>query len=96
MDEPVIVTNGFYRLVKLEEDQNPVFPSHETVVEVRDDDVINLSTRRSCKLRALRPTRALFGPLETPYDITPVEQLPQVFPAVIPEFQAAVGEQMEK
>lgn len=62
------IPDGLYRLVKWQEDGNPVFPSNDTVVEVRGDRVINLSTGRSWPLAALGEERSLFGPLRGPYD----------------------------
>lgn len=62
------VPDGLYRLVKWREDGNPVFPSSDTVVEVRGGRVINLSTGRSWPLSAVGIERSLFGPLKGPYD----------------------------
>lgn len=80
MTEHRKVADGLYRLIKLEEDHNPVFPSRETVVEVREGEIINLSSRHGCALSALGGSRALYGPISTPYDLTPVESLPCVLP----------------
>ncbi len=62
------VPDGLYRLVKWREDGNPAFPSTDTVVEVRDGRVINLSTGRSWPLSAIGMERSLYGPLKGPYD----------------------------
>ncbi|HEX7030006.1 MAG TPA: hypothetical protein VF254_05380 [Gammaproteobacteria bacterium] len=62
------IPDGFYRLVKWREDGNPVFPSADTVVEVRAGRVINLSTGRSWPLVAMGMERSLYGPLNGPYD----------------------------
>lgn len=62
------IPDGLYRLVKWREDGNPVFPSTDTVVEVRGGRIINLSTGRSWPLAAMGVERSLFGPLNGPYD----------------------------
>lgn len=79
MNEASSIADGLYRLVKHEEDQNPVFPSNETVVEVRDGLVINLSTGREWPLDAIGKERSLYGPLTGPYDLSPLEALPRIF-----------------
>lgn len=72
------LADGMYRLVKHEEDHNPVFPSQETVVEIRDGIVINLSTGREWPLEALGSERSLYGPISSPYDLSPLETLPRI------------------
>lgn len=62
------VPDGLYRLVKWQEDGNPVFPSKDTVVEVHAGYVVNLLTGRRCPLKAIGVERSLFGPLTDPYD----------------------------
>lgn len=62
------IPDGLYRLVKWQEDGNPVFPSTDTVVEVRGGRVINLSTGRSWPLHSMGDERSLYGPLNGPYD----------------------------
>lgn len=79
MNEASRIADGLYRLVKHEEDQNPVFPSNETVVEIRDGLVINLSTGREWPLEALGNARSLYGPLSSAYDLAPLETLPRIF-----------------
>lgn len=72
------VPDGFYRLVKWREDGIPAFPSTDTVVEVRDGDIINLSTGRSWPLAAMGMERSLFGPLAGPYDSTRLRHLKRI------------------
>ena len=69
------VPDGLYRLIKWEEDGNPVFPSADTVVEVRSGAVINCSTGRSWPLDALGQERSLFGPIRSPWDCTHLRRL---------------------
>lgn len=78
MNEATRIANGLYRLVKREEDHNPVFPSEETVVEIRDGIVINLSTGRHWPLESLGRGRTLYGPINDPYDLAPLERLPRI------------------
>lgn len=70
--------DGLYRLVKWQEDGNPVFPSNDTVVEVRGGTVRNCSTRRSWPLDALGSERSLFGPIRSPYDTTHLRNLKRI------------------
>lgn len=79
MNEASRVADGLYRLVKHEEDHNPVFPSQETVVEIRGGVVINLSTGREWPLDTIGSERSLYGPLSSPYDLAPIETLPRIF-----------------
>lgn len=72
------IADGLYHLVKWGEDHNPVFPSRETVVEVKGEHVINVSTKRRCTLDALGAERSLFGPLANAYDLSPIEALPEI------------------
>lgn len=72
------ISDGLYRLVKLREDNNPAFPCTETIVEVRGNLVINLSTQREWALDALGAERALYGPLTNPFDGTPLERLARI------------------
>ena len=72
------VPEGFYRLVKWQEDGNPVFPSTDTVVQVRDGDIINLSTGRRWPIGSMGIERSLFGPLATPYDCTRLRHLRRI------------------
>ena len=72
------VPDGLYRLVKWQEDGIPAFPANDTVVEVKDGDVINLSTGRSWPLAAMGTERSLFGPLATPYDCTRLRHLKRI------------------
>lgn len=76
MEQATQVADGYYRLIKLEEDHNPVFPSDETIVEIRDHIAINLLSQREWPLDALGKERLLYGPLSNPYDTTPLDQLP--------------------
>ncbi|MBW3567958.1 MAG: hypothetical protein KY410_08400 [Proteobacteria bacterium] len=78
MNEATRIANGLYRLIKREEDHNPVFPSDETVVEIRDGIVINLSTGRHWPLESLGSERTLYGPIKNPYDLAPLERLPRI------------------
>lgn len=79
MKEVAHLADGLYRLVKLEEDHNPVFPNQETVVEIRDGYTItNVSTGRSATIAALSNRRALYGPLKNAYDLRPLKELEQV------------------
>lgn len=75
---PMFITEGLYRLVKQGEDNNPVFPSKDTVVELRAGKVINLSTGRSWPLHGLGSERVLYGPLSSPYDNTRLHRLPRI------------------
>lgn len=72
------VPDGLYRLVKWQEDGNPVFPSNDSVVEVRNGYVTNLLTGRRCPLAAIGVERSLFGPLTGPYDITCLRYLRRI------------------
>lgn len=72
------IPNGLYRLIKWEEDGNPVFPSPDTVVEVRDGVVINCSTLRSWPLARLGAERSLYGPIRNPYDCTQIRCLKRI------------------
>lgn len=76
--EQTKVADGLFRLMKWNEDHNPVFPSRETVVEVKGEYVINVSTGRRCRLDALNGERSLFGPLANAYDLSPIEALPEI------------------
>jgi len=78
MTSQLWVPDGLYRLLKWREDGNPVFPSSDTVVEVKDGDVINLSTGRSWPLASLGVERSLFGPLSSPYDSTRLRYLKRI------------------
>lgn len=79
MNEASRIADGLYRLVKHEEDHNPAFPSNETIVEIRDGLVINLSTGREWPLEAIGKERSLYGPLNGPYDLSPLDTLPRIF-----------------
>ena len=79
MNEASRVADGLYRLVKHEEDHNPVFPSSETVVEVRGALVINFLTGREWPLVGIGKERSLYGPISDPYDLCPLEKLPRIF-----------------
>lgn len=72
------ISNGLYRLVKWEEDGNPVFPSPDTVVEVRDGIVINCSTLRTWPLARLGRERSLYGPIRNAYDCTQIRRLRRI------------------
>lgn len=72
------IPNGLYRLIKWEEDENPVFPSPDTVVEVRDGYVINCSTRRRWPLASIGSERSFYGPIRTPYDGTSLRKLKRI------------------
>jgi len=72
------ISNGLYRLIKWEEDGNPVFPSPDTVVEVRDGIVINCSTLRGWPLDGLGGERSLYGPIRNPYDCTQIRRLRRI------------------
>lgn len=72
------ISNGLYRLVKWEEDGNPVFPSPDTVVEVRDGIVINCSTLRTWPLARLGSERSLYGPIRNAYDYTQIRRLRRI------------------
>ena len=78
MPHAPLVPDGLYRLVKWQEDGNPVFPSADTVVEVRGSRVINLSTGRSWPLSAMGMERSLYGPLKGPYDSSSLKMLPRI------------------
>lgn len=79
MKRTVRLADGLYRLVKVEEDHNPVFPNRETVVEIRDGNTItNISTGRAAAISVLGESRVLYGPLEGPYDLRPVTELQRV------------------
>jgi len=78
MNDASKIANGLYWLVKNEEDNNPGFPNHETVVEIRNGVVINHSTRRQWPLEAFGKERSLYGPISDPYDLVPLEKLPRV------------------
>lgn len=71
------VPDGLYRLVKWQEDGNPVFPGSDMVVEIRGGEVINLLTGRRCPLRTVA-RRSLFGPLTGPYDGTRLRHLRRI------------------
>lgn len=73
-----VVADGLYRLVKWREDGIPVFPSSDTVVEVRAGKLVNLSTGRSWPLAGIGDARSLFGPLTSPYDCTQLKHLPRI------------------
>lgn len=82
-DEPMKqldhLADGLYRLIKIGEDHNPLFPNRETVVEIRDGrSITNVTTGRSAQLSALRSSRVLYGPLNGPYDLRPVSELDEV------------------
>ena len=62
------VPDGLYRMIKWEEDGNPLFPDREVVVEVRNGNIINVTTGRGCALSLIGVERSLFGPLSGPYD----------------------------
>jgi len=72
------IPDGLYRLVKWREDGNPLFPSTDTVVELRNGEVINLSTGRRCALTSVGIERSLFGPLTGPYDSTRLRYLRRI------------------
>lgn len=72
------IPDGLYRLVKWHEDGNPVFPSADTVVEVRGGRLINLSTGRSWPLGSMGMERSLYGPLNGPYDSRSLKVLPRI------------------
>lgn len=62
------VPDGLYRMIKWQEDGNPLFPGREAIVEVRNGTVVNVSTGRQCALSLIGIGRSLFGPLDNPYD----------------------------
>lgn len=78
MKSQLWVPDGLYRLIKWREDGNPVFPSSDTVVEVKDGEIFNLSTGRSWPLTGLGVERSLFGPLSGPYDSTRLRKLRRI------------------
>lgn len=78
MEACVMIPDGWYRLVKWQEDGNPVFPSRETVVEVRSGYIINALTGRRCDVPSLGGGRSLYGPLAGPYDLTGLRKLRRI------------------
>lgn len=72
------VPDGLYRMIKWQEDGNPLFPTREAIVEVRNGVVINLSTGRHCALSLIGVERSLFGPLNGPYDPSQLAKLNRI------------------
>ena len=72
------IPDGLYRLVKWREDGNPIFPGADMVVEIRNGEIINLSTGRCCLLATVGIERSLFGPLAGPYDSTRLRHLARI------------------